>query len=197
MAPYIRTPRKGKDERRSVQVIWSRKGGVTKMTQIGVAHTEEDLAVLMLEAEEVLAGGQGELDLDFGDSATTLAPRHPGRRLKSVGSKSEHLWQALQAAYSALGFDDAAGDRVFRDLVLARVIEPTSKLQAIRVCAAAGYPTMSYKTIMRRLPLYSAEGFREALAAACAAHARLGPKSLALYDVSTILLVERHRSFPS
>ena len=186
MAPYIRTPRKGRDERRSVQVIWSRKGGVTKMTQIGVAHTEEDLAVLMLEAEEVLAGGQGELDLDFGDPATTLAPRHSGRRLKSVGSKSEHLWQALQAACSALDFDHAAGDRVFRDLVLARVIEPTSKLQAIRVCAAAGYPTMSYKTIMRRLPLYSAERFREALAAACAAHARLGPKSLVLYDVSTL-----------
>ena len=38
------------------------------------------------------------------------------------------LWQALCAAYDQLGFDAVTGsDEVFRQLVLARIIEPTSK----------------------------------------------------------------------
>jgi len=186
MAAYIRTPKKGSDGRRSVQVVWNRRGGKTTMTQVGVAHTDEDLAVLRLQAEEVMRAGRQELDLGLDESEPVLAPQPPGRRLRSTGSQAEHLWLSLDAAYTALGLGEAAGDDVFRDLVLARVIEPTSKAQAIRVCANVGFPTRSYKTIMRRLPLYSAEGFREKLAAACAASARLGPKSLVLYDCSTL-----------
>ena len=39
---------------------------------------------------------------------------------------------------------------------------------------------------MRRLPAYAKEAWRQELSAACAAHARLGPASLVLYDVSTL-----------
>jgi hypothetical protein len=40
----------------------------------------------------------------------------------------------LSAAYDVLGFDEAAeGDEVFRQLVLARIIEPTSKQDSLRV----------------------------------------------------------------
>jgi transposase len=41
---------------------------------------------------------------------------------------------------------------VFRDLVLARIIEPTSKLDTIRVLGEAGIEAASYATIKRRLP---------------------------------------------
>ena len=45
----------------------------------------------------------------------------------------------LAPAYEALGFDRAAGgDEVFRDLVLARIIEPTSKVDSLRVLAETG-----------------------------------------------------------
>jgi hypothetical protein len=38
----------------------------------------------------------------------------------------------LSGAYDALGFDRAVGrDEVFRQLVLARIIEPTSKLDSL------------------------------------------------------------------
>jgi NAD(P)-dependent dehydrogenase (short-subunit alcohol dehydrogenase family) len=40
--------------------------------------------------------------------------------------------------------------------------------------------------VQRRLPRYATEAFRQQLSAACAAHARLGPASLVLYDVSTL-----------
>ena len=86
-----------------------------------------------------------------------------------------------------LGFDQAAGgDEVFRDLVLARIIEPVSKLDSLRVLEEAGVAPASYRTVKRRLPAYAKDSWRQKISAACAAHARLGPASLVLYDVSTL-----------
>jgi hypothetical protein len=45
-----------------------------------------------------------------------------------------------------LGFDEAAGgDEVFRDLVLARIIEPSSKADSLRVLkeTGTGFPALS------------------------------------------------------
>ena len=57
---------------------------------------------------------------------------------------------------------------------------------SLGVLAEVGVDAVSYPTLNRRLRGYSADGFRRQLAAACAAHARLGPTSLVLYDVSTL-----------
>jgi DDE family transposase len=85
-----------------------------------------------------------------------------------------------------LGFEDAAGgDEVFRHLVLARIIEPFSKLDSLRVLDEAGVVPASYRTLKRRLPAYAEEQWRR-LSEACAVHTRLGPASLVLYDVSTL-----------
>jgi hypothetical protein len=78
------------------------------------------------------------------------------------------------------------GDEVFRALVLARIIEPTSKLDALRVLAEVGADPVAYRTLKRRLPRYATEQWRAQLAAACATHAALGPASLVLYDLSTL-----------
>ena len=103
-----------------------------------------------------------------------------------VGSRAGHLWDTLSRAHDALGFDQAAGgDEVFRHLVLARVIEPTSKQDSLRVLAEVGVPTVSYSTLNRRLPLYAMDSWSQELAKACARHAAVGPASLVLYDVST------------
>ena len=97
------------------------------------------------------------------------------------------LWDALCAVYEHLGFDAAtSGDEVFRQLVLARIIEPTSKLDSLRVLVEAGIESVSYATVKRRLQRYADDAWRRDLAAACAAHAALGPTSLVLYDVSTL-----------
>jgi hypothetical protein len=96
-------------------------------------------------------------------------------------------WHALSRAYDVLGLGVAAGgDEVFRGLVLARIIEPASKLDSLRVLEEAGAAAASYRTVLRRLPAYAREAFRQELSAACAAHAAIGPASLVLYDVSTL-----------
>lgn len=61
-----------------------------------------------------------------------------------------HLWHALCHVYDVLGFDAATdGDEVFRALVLARVIEPVSRLDSLDpqitmglLTDAAGFPLM-------------------------------------------------------
>ncbi len=83
--------------------------------------------------------------------------------------------------------DEAAGgDEVFRQLVLARIIEPLNKQDSLRVLAEVGIQPASCATLMRRLPGYATPSWRAGLAAACARHAALGPASLVLYDVSTL-----------
>ncbi len=85
------------------------------------------------------------------------------------------------------GFESAAkGDNVFRDLVLARIIEPTSKIDAERVLTEVGVEPISYATLKRRLPIYAQPWWRQSLPAASARRARLGPASLVLFDVSTL-----------
>jgi len=127
-----------------------------------------------------MAAGQQVLDLDLGVAG-------PDVPLPIVGSRAVHLWDALVRAYETLGFDEATGgDEVFRSLVLARIIEPTSKLDSLRVLAETGVETCSYATLKRRLPLYARDSWRAKLAAACAAHAAVGPASLILYDVTTL-----------
>ena len=76
-------------------------------------------------------------------------------------------------------------DEVLRDLVRA-IIEPTSKIDAERVLTETGVAAASYRTVRRRLPVIAKAAIRQALSAACARHAGLGPTSLVLFDVSTL-----------
>jgi hypothetical protein len=93
----------------------------------------------------------------------------------------------LCRAYQAPGFDTATGgDEVLRDLVLAPIIQPTSKADSLRVLSEAGVEPVDYRTVTRRLPVIAKPQVRHALSSACAAHARLGPASLVLYDLSTL-----------
>jgi Transposase DDE domain len=97
------------------------------------------------------------------------------------------LLDALEHAYRVLGFARATGgDEVFAQLVLARIIEPASKLDSLRVLEEAGVTAASYRTVTRRLRAFAEDSWRQRISAACAAHAGLGPASLVLYDVSTL-----------
>jgi len=44
---------------------------------------------------------------------------------------------------------------VFRHLVLARIVEPTSKLDSLRALAEVGIAARSYRTVQRRLPVFA------------------------------------------
>jgi hypothetical protein len=182
--PYVRTV-KTKSGATAVQVVWSSRRGSREIEHIGSAHDEAELEALRAAAAQRIAAGQLELDLGL-----DAGPSGP---LPITSSRMGHLVGALEHGYRALGLDDAAaGDEVFRHLVLARIIEPASKVDSLRVLDEAGVAPPSYATVKRRLLAYAEGAWRQRLSAACAAHARLGPASLVLYDVST-LYYEAHQ----
>jgi hypothetical protein len=176
---YVRTVRTASGAT-AVQIVWSSQRGSRRIEHLGSAHDLDELAALKAVAAERIAAGQAELDLGLAAAAGT-GP------LEIVDSKATHLSDALARAYDSLGLDKAAGgDEVFRSLVQARIIEPTSKLDSLRVLDEAGIAAPSYRTVKRRLPKYGNPLWRKAISTACAAHAALGPASLVLYDVSTL-----------
>lgn len=166
----------------AVQIVYWSRGGSRRIEHLGSAHDDAELEALKAAARERLTHGQGVLDLGLDPQAASSSGPLP-----IMSSRMGHLCDALRDAYAMLGFDDATvGDAVFRDLVLARIIEPTSKLDSLRVLSEVGIDPVSYRTVTRRLPGYANHAWRQRLAAACAAHAALGPASLVLYDVSTL-----------
>jgi Transposase DDE domain len=181
MSPYVRTV-KTTSGATAVQIVYSSHRGSRDIEHLGSAHDDAAVELLKAAARQKLAAGQGELDLG-------LRPADPagGGPLPITSSRMGHLLDALAHAYRVLGLEKAAGgDEVFRDLVLARIIEPASKLDSLRVPGEAGAPVVSYRTVERRLRAYAKDAWRQGLSAACAAHARLGRASLVLYDVSTL-----------
>jgi hypothetical protein len=176
---YVRTVKTASGAT-AVQIVHSTRRGARKIEHLGSAHDEAELEALKEAARQRLADGQAEFDLGL-DAAPAAGPA------EIVSSRTGHLCDALIRAYDSLDFAEAAsGDVVFRDLVLARIIEPTSKLDSLRVLAEVGIEPASYATLKRRLPTYAKDTWRQQLAAACAQHAALGPASLVLYDVSTL-----------
>jgi Transposase DDE domain len=178
--PYVRTVKTASGAT-AVQIVHSSHRGSRDIEHIGSAHDDAELEVLKAVARQRLAAGQGVLSLGPGFGGGEGGP------LPITSSRMGHLLDALARGFDVLGFGRATGgDEVFRQLVLARIIEPASKLDSLRVLEEAGVAPVSYATLKRRLPVFAAAAWRQKLSAACAAHAGLGPASLVLYDVSTL-----------
>lgn len=167
-----------------MQIVYSTRRGSRQIEHVGSGHDEAEVEALRAAARQRLAHGQGELALGLDAVAVAGSGAAP---LVIASSRAGHLWDALCRAYESLGLAAAAGgDEVFRDLVFARIIEPVSKLDSLRVLEEVGVAPVSYRTVTRHLPEYAKKAWRTGLAGACASHAALGPASLVLYDVSTL-----------
>ena len=187
----------------AVQVM--RKSGRRDVVveHVGSAHTDAELGVLLERARRIATGDQDVLDFEVsarvqrvGDVADwrtgtlTLSAGVPKGAVVAPGrtaaTSSRLLYDVIGAIYDWVGFD-VIDDAVFRDLVIARIVEPTSKLDSLRVLADLGAETMSYRTIQRHLARINTGGYRDAIAARCFAHAAdRGGLSLLLYDVTTL-----------
>jgi hypothetical protein len=190
----------------AVQIAEYAGGRQRIVKHVGSAHTEAELGVLLAQARERLQDpAQGVLDLGVepaprvtelvaATSELSLfeAPRGlsaaigrdgPGR---VVTTDSRVLFKALARVFTALGFD-ALGDAAFRDLVLARVVEPTSLLDSGRVLRDLGRVPPSYATMKRTLARAGTGNYRDRVATWCFEHASAtGDVSLVIYDVTTL-----------
>jgi hypothetical protein len=89
---------------------------------------------------------------------------------RTVGTSSRLLYEVLGAVYDRLGFD-VSTMWCFRDLVIARIAEPTSKADSLRVLTDLRAKVVSYRTIQRHLAQIGPGGYRDLIATKCFAHA--------------------------
>lgn len=163
-----------------VQVVFKRGRTVERIVHIGTAHTDEHLETLIALANDTIHEGQMALDLF---SAEDESARSSALKLESTHSKL--LWDTLASVYRKLGFNKLE-DEVFKQLVIARIIEPASKADTIRILGDLGITAASYSGICRTLKRTVEEGYREILSALCFSASDVSTLSLVLYDVTTL-----------
>jgi hypothetical protein len=192
-----------------VQIAESVGGRRRIVRHVGSARDEAELGLLIEHAHRLLADEQqGVLDLGitppvrkatmlgqagqpvlFSEGPEPRSGQQSGQavpRPRVLKTSSTVLFDALAGVYSSLGFD-ALADEVFRDLVIARVVDPTSLSDVDRVLAEMGRPSVSLSTRKRTLRRCSQGQYRDRLAGLCFAHAVThGDISLVLYDVTTL-----------
>jgi hypothetical protein len=186
----------------AVQVMRKAGGRDELVEHVGSAHTDAELGVLLERARRIAAEGQQVLDFevpipvervdDVADwrAGELVRPDRPPAGVsgagRTVGTSSRLLYDVLAFVYDRLGFN-VVGDAVFRDLVIARIVEPTSKADSMRVLTDLGADVVSYRTIQRHLAQMGPGGYRDLIATRCFAHAGdTGGLSLILYDVTTL-----------
>lgn len=175
-----------------MQIVHSSRKGARSIEHIGSAHDDAELAVLKEVARQRLNAGQLSFDLAGlnSENAAGSAPQEPagaGCVVPITSNRMGVLLEALETDWKAVGLDGLNGaDEVFRQLVTARLIEPTSKQDSLRVLAEAGLSPVSYATVKRHLPSYATEGFTRDLSRLLAGYARIGRAWLVLFDVTAL-----------
>jgi transposase len=184
VSPYVRKVKTASGAT-AVQIAEKRDGVRRILAHLGSAHSEAELAVLMQVARERLHAGQQAFDLGL-DSASASGDPTPGAVV--VGTASQVLWEVLESAYLRLGFA-AVADDAFKAMVLARIIQPTSKVAAIEVLEELGVPAPHRNTLTAALKRCITRDYRNILAKACLGHSAstsAGRVSLVLYDCTTL-----------
>ncbi|MFP3398333.1 IS1634 family transposase [Brevibacterium sp. SIMBA_078] len=164
----------------AVQIADKTGGKYRIVEHLGSAHTPEDLAALVEAGKAKLRDpGQATLDFDTADK-----PRVASAVVKS--SRSGLLIDTIRTVYERLGFD-IIDDEAFFQLVAARLVEPTSKSDSVRVLDELGVDVVHRNTFLNSLVRAKDRDYRAQIAEKCFAHsvATTGI-SLLLYDVTTL-----------
>lgn len=159
----------------AVQIAYKVEGRIVKINHIGSAHNEEELQILLEIARKQLQADQLEL----------FPEAKPSLRVGIQKSFSGLLWNTLREQYSRLGFDQL-NDEVFKALCIARIVEPTSKLDSLRVLADLGIDFFKKTTLFRCLSKVGELDYRSVISQACFEHVRGHSLNLVLYDVTTL-----------
>jgi hypothetical protein len=159
----------------AVQIAHKEHGQITQIEHIGSAHSKAELETLLSLARQRLRGAQLSL---FAEPVSPL-------KISLKQSVSSVLLQVLREQYRVLGFDLLA-DEIFAYLCIARIVEPTSKLDSLRVLAELGITRLDRNQLYRCLRQVISQNYRVSITNQCFAHAAAKGISLILYDVTSL-----------
>lgn len=158
----------------AVQIAHKKYSRIVKIDHIGSAHTTEDLETLLAVAKQRLLNGQRSL-FPENFSPLKISLKQPVSRL---------LLEVLIKQYNRLGFHELEDD-IFAYLCVARIVEPTSKLDSLRVLDELGVRGINRNRLYRCLGQIIAKDYRKTIAQHCFIQAAAGI-SLILYDVTSL-----------
>lgn len=171
---YIRQV-KTKSGATAVQIAHKVGGQLTRLEHLGSAHNPKELATLISLAKERLRGNQMFLFPDHGNKL----------QIKLKQSYSHLLFQVLNSQYQQLGFSQLE-DLDFANLCVARIVEPTSKLDSLRVLADLGANNIGRNQLYRCLQRVVGQNYRKTIGKLCFNHVPSQNLNLVLYDVTTL-----------
>jgi len=159
----------------AVQIAQKQNGKIIKLQHLGSAHTKEELDILVALARKRLHENQLAL---FPESQSAL-------RIGIKRSYSGLLWNTLRKQYHELGFG-RLNDEMFEALCLARIVEPTSKLDSLRVLTDLGVDPIDRNKLYRSLVKAAEQDYRKIICQACFEKVNRHGLTLVLYDVTTL-----------
>lgn len=159
----------------AIQIAYKRYGKVVKIEHIGSAHNKQEEDILVSLANHRLYANQPSL---FNSTVNPL-------KLSLKSSSSNLLRKTLLVQYDGLGFNQLK-DQIFALLCVARIVEPTSKLDSLRVLTDLGIDSIDKNELYRCLKRAVSEDYRKIVSKLCFNHAVKRNISLVLYDVTTL-----------
>lgn len=159
----------------AVQIAHKVAGQLTRLEHLGSAHNSEELETLISLAKDRLQGNQMAL---FPNPRNKL-------QIKLRRSYSNLLFQVLNGQYQQLGFSQL-NDSDFANLCIARIVEPTSKLDSLRVLADLGIYGPSKTQLFRCLQRSIDQNYRRIISQLCFDRMASQNLNLVLYDVTTL-----------
>lgn len=171
---YVRQYKRGGST--YVQLVFKEGRKISKIIHLGTAHNQIELDVLLNKARL----------LQTDKNQQTLFPVSIQRSdLLMESTASELLYSLILNSYLNIGFDEI-NDEIFKNLVIARIVEPVSKLDSIRVLEELGIIGISKDQIYRSLLKTTRNNYRETIAQKCKEKRQINSHSILLYDVTTL-----------
>ncbi|MBI4215718.1 MAG: IS1634 family transposase [Parcubacteria group bacterium] len=159
----------------AVQIAHKQYGRIKRIEHIGSAHNRKEETILVSLARARLHANQPSLFPDI----------QPALKVHLRSSCSGLLRRVLLERYYRLGFRQLA-DEVYALLCIARIVEPTSKLDSLRVLSDLGVHHIDKNQLYRCLQRVIDRDYRKTVSAVCFDRAAAGNLSLVLYDVTTL-----------
>lgn len=171
---YIRTYKRKSST--YVQIVYKDGRRISRIRHLGTAHNQTELNLLVNKANQLLIQP---------DQQTLFAVPVEKPSIVLENTVSKLLYLLILRTYEMLGFS-SLHDEMFRNLVIARIVEPVSKLDSIRVLEELGIYDISKSAVHRSLAKINIKNYRKQISQLCVKHRKIRASSILLYDVTTL-----------
>jgi transposase len=180
MKKYICQEKSKGKKRIRVKVIAKEGRSRIGVEHIGVAHNEEELKMFLALAQERLRDKRQEefkfKEFEEKGKSTIIHKK----------SYSRYLYDTLGKIYDERLKLKVLRDEIFKQITLARIIKPGSKLETSEVLKELGLEYPSEAGIRRCLDRIKGKDYRKVISLAFIRYAKIKRASLLLYDVTTL-----------